>query len=104
MICPGFFTNYGLWKGISIGVLLILAGAKKDITHVSIRGPQGRYAKMEKFPIAEITSNQVFLAYQINGHKLPRKHGFPLRTVAEDHYGSEWVKYVHRIETHKIEA
>ncbi len=104
LICPGFFTNHGHWRGISIGELLKLAGAKEDITHVSIRGPQGRYANMEKFPMAEIISDQVFLAYQVNGQKLPRKHGFPLRAVAEDHYGSEWVKYVHRIEAHKIEA
>jgi sulfoxide reductase catalytic subunit YedY len=104
LICPGFFTNHGRWKGVSIAELLKLAGANEDVTHVSIRGPQGRYAKTEKFPMAEIVSNQVFLAYQVNGQKLPRKHGFPLRTVAEDHYGSEWVKYVHRIEAHKIEA
>ena len=104
LICPGFFTNHGRWKGISIAELLYLAGAKENVTHVSIRGPQGRYAKTEKFPITEVISNQVFLAYQVNGQKLPRKHGFPLRTVAENHYGSEWVKYVHRIEAHKIEA
>jgi len=103
LICPGFFTNHGRWKGISIAELLKLAGADEGITHVSIRGPEGRYAKMERFPIAEIISNQVFLAYQVNGQKLPRKHGFPLRTVAEDHYGSEWVKFVHRIEAHKVE-
>jgi DMSO/TMAO reductase YedYZ molybdopterin-dependent catalytic subunit len=28
---------------------------------------------------------------------LPQKHGFPLRLVAEDHYGARWVKYVDRI-------
>jgi sulfoxide reductase catalytic subunit YedY len=96
LICAGFFTNHGRWKGISIAELLKLAGADEAITHVSIRGPEGRYAKMERFPIAEIISNQVFLAYQVNGQKLPRKHGFPLRAVAEDHYGSERVKFVHR--------
>ena len=52
--------------------------------------------------MTEIVSNQVFLAYQVNGQVLSRKHGFPLRAVAEDHYGSEWVKFVHHIEAHKI--
>lgn len=102
LICPGFFTNHGRWKGISIAELLKLAGADAGITHVSIRGPEGRYAKVERFPITEIVSNQVFLAYQVNGQVLPRKHGFPLRAVAEDHYGSEWVKFVDHIEAHKI--
>ena len=104
MICPGFFTNHGRWRGISVANLLELAEADEGITHVTIRGPEGRYAKVERFPIAEIVSNQVFLAYQVNGRVLPRKHGFPLRTVAEDHYGNEWVKFVHRIEAHKIES
>ena len=102
LICPGFFTNHGRWKGISIAELLKLAEADERITHVTIRGPEGRYAKVERFPIAEIVSNQIFLAYQANGQVLPRKHGFPLRVVAEDHYGSEWVKFVHRVEANKI--
>ena len=102
LICPGFFTIYGRWKGISIAELLKLAGAGAGITHVSVRGPEGRYAKVERFSIREVVSNQVFLAYQVNGQVLPRKHGFPLRVVAEDHYGSEWVKFVHQIEAHKI--
>ena len=34
---------------------------------------------------------------------LPRKHGFPLRVVAEDHYGSVWIKYVHKVEAHRVE-
>ena len=38
--------------------------------------------------------NKVFLAYEVNGQRLPQKHGFPLRVVAEDHYGFQWVKYV----------
>lgn len=36
-------------------------------------------------------------AYEVNGEPLPRKHGFPLRIVAEDRYGSEWVKYVYKV-------
>jgi sulfoxide reductase catalytic subunit YedY len=33
----------------------------------------------------------------VNGETLPRKHGFPLRLVYEDAYGSEWVKYVKEV-------
>ncbi|HHP7236161.1 MAG TPA: molybdopterin-dependent oxidoreductase [Desulfobacterales bacterium] len=42
-------------------------------------------------------SDQVFLDYEVNGVPLPQKHGFPLRLVAEDHYGARWVKSVDRI-------
>ena len=100
LICPGFFTNHGRWKGISVTELLTMAGAEAGITHISFRGPAGRYAKAERFPIDEITANKIFLAYRVNGKVLPEKHGYPLRVVAEDHYGSEWVKYVHKIEAH----
>ena len=104
LICPGFFTNHGKWKGISVTELLRLAQSESGITHVTFRGPPGRYAKTERFPIAEVTANKIFLAYQVNGQVLPRKHGFPLRVVAEDHYGSEWVKYVHEVEAFKVES
>jgi len=43
-------------------------------------------------------ADTVFLAYGVNGKTLPQKHGFPLRVVAEDTYGSDWVKYVYGLE------
>lgn len=98
LICPGIFTNHGRWKGISINNLQKMAKANPDVTHVSFRGPAGRRAKKERFKIEEIASDKIFLAYQVNGKALPMKHGFPLRVVAEDHYGDEWIKYVHKIE------
>ncbi|CAB1076657.1 hypothetical protein D1AOALGA4SA_4452 [Olavius algarvensis Delta 1 endosymbiont] len=100
LICPGFFTIHGRWKGISVTDLLEMAEAATGITHVSFRGPAGRYAKINRFPIDEITADKIFLAYGVNGKVLPTEHGYPLRVVAEDRYGSEWVKYVHRIEAH----
>jgi len=100
LLCPGFFTNHGRWKGISVTELLTMAETEAGITHVSFRGPAGRYAKAERFPIDEITSHKIFLAYQVNGKTLPEEHGYPLRVVAEDRYVSEWVKYVHKIEAH----
>jgi DMSO/TMAO reductase YedYZ molybdopterin-dependent catalytic subunit len=103
LICPGFFTNYGRWKGISMLTVLDLARMNADTTHITVFGPQDTYEKVERFPIADIRSNKVFLAYQVNGEKLPQKHGFPLRVVAEDYYGSNWVKYVYKIEAIKAE-
>jgi sulfoxide reductase catalytic subunit YedY len=102
MICPGFFANQGQWKGISIAALLREAGADRDISHVTVQGPEGDYTKMERFTMKDILAEKVFLAYRINGQPLPIKHGFPLRVVAEDHYGHDWVKYVFRVTAHKI--
>jgi DMSO/TMAO reductase YedYZ molybdopterin-dependent catalytic subunit len=45
----------------------------------------------------EILAGKVFLSYGVNGESLPQKHGFPLRVVAEGHYGSSWIKYVSEV-------
>ncbi|MFB0508039.1 MAG: molybdopterin-dependent oxidoreductase [Thermodesulfobacteriota bacterium] len=103
LICPGFFANHGTWKGISIKELLQRAETKVGVTHVTIRGPKGPYEKVMRYPIKDVLSDKVFLAYRVNGEDLPRKHGFPLRAVAEDYYGHDWVKFVYEVRAEKIE-
>jgi sulfoxide reductase catalytic subunit YedY len=102
MICPGFFANHGTWKGLSLGVLLKQAQADDGVTHVTVRGPDGKYENSQRYPIEDILSNKVFLAYEVNGKPLPQRHGFPLRAVAEGYYGYDWVKYVYRVTVEKI--
>jgi DMSO/TMAO reductase YedYZ molybdopterin-dependent catalytic subunit len=97
LICPGFFANHGRWKGISMTTLLEKAKVKDGATLVTFRGPEGNYEKTERFYLKDALSNKVFLAYEVNGKPLPKKHGFPLRVVAEGHYGFNWVKYVHKV-------
>jgi sulfoxide reductase catalytic subunit YedY len=102
MICPGFFANHGSWKGISIRTILEMAQAEKDATHVTAYGPEGDYQNSQRYPMQDILSDKVFLAYEVNGKPLPQRHGFPLRAVAEDYYGYDWVKYVYKVEVNKI--
>jgi DMSO/TMAO reductase YedYZ molybdopterin-dependent catalytic subunit len=97
LICPGFFAYHGRWKGIAMERLLERAKVDKGATHVTFSGPEGKHEMVESFPIDEIRAGKIFLAYEVNGNPLPRKHGFPLRIVAEDHYGGEWVKYVYKV-------
>jgi DMSO/TMAO reductase YedYZ molybdopterin-dependent catalytic subunit len=94
LICPGFFANYGRWKGVSMGSLLQPADPEQTATRVRIESRDGRAAQ---YPLQDLLSDKVFLAYQVNGQKLPRRHGFPLRVVAEGYYGSDWVKYVAKV-------
>jgi DMSO/TMAO reductase YedYZ molybdopterin-dependent catalytic subunit len=101
LICPGFFAYHARWKGISVAKLLETAGLGSDVTEVTFSGPNGRYEKTDRFPIEDILSDKVFLAYSVNGSVLPKKHGFPLRVVAEDYYGGDWVKYVYKITANK---
>ena len=102
MICPGFFSNHGLWKGVSIWELLQTAGMTEGITHVTLRGAGSYSEKEDRFELEAVQSEKVFLAYAVNGQVLPQKHGFPLRAVAEDKLGSTWTKYVHTVEANII--
>ena len=101
LVCPGVFVNHGRWKGLVMKALLERAVLEPHATHVTFSGPNGSYEKEERFPIGDILSNKVFLAYGVNGKSLPTKHGFPLRVVAEGYFGDEWVKYVHRMTVEK---
>jgi DMSO/TMAO reductase YedYZ molybdopterin-dependent catalytic subunit len=97
LICPGVFAYHARWKGISVVKLLEMAQIGTGVTHVSFSGPEGTNEKTSRFPIEDIHSDKIFLAYNVNDKTLPEKHGFPLRVVAEDYYGGEWVKYVYKI-------
>lgn len=98
MICPGFFVNQGLWKGVSMPALLQLSRIAKDAQKVVFHGFDGSHSTTKSYPMSEAIANRVFLAYEVNGVALPRKHGFPLRVVAQDYYGGDWLKYVYQIE------
>jgi len=97
LICPGFFAYNGLWKGITMETFLKAVGFKPEATHVKFSGPKGISRKSKRFAIDEVMADKVFLAYQVNGEPLPERHGYPLRLVAEDHYGGRWVKYVDKV-------
>jgi sulfoxide reductase catalytic subunit YedY len=101
LICPGVFAYHARWKGISVAKLLEMARINPDATHVIFSGPAGTNEKTERFSMDDIVSERVLLAYGVNGQVLPRKHGFPLRVVAEGYYGGHWLKYVHKITAHK---
>lgn len=101
LICPGFFAYHARWKGVSVAKLLEMAQASSGASHVSFSGPKGSYEKTESFPIEDIRSDKVFLAYHVNNAVLPERHGFPLRVVADGYYGGQWVKYVYKMTVHK---
>jgi len=94
LICPGFFSNNGRWTGVNLKSLLQEAQMKKESQYVDISGPHGKNVRI---PLKVLDQKKIFLAYRINGETLPQKHGFPLRLVYEDAYGSDWVKYVEEV-------
>jgi len=94
LVCPGFFSNNGRWTGVNLKVLLQEARVKKDAQYADVKGAG---EKVTRIPLKDLDQKRIFLAHQVNGEPLPRKHGFPLRLVFEDAYGSDWVKYVDEV-------
>jgi len=94
LICPAFFSINGRWTGVHLNRLLQVARIKKEAQYVDINGAK---RKSVSIPLKRIQQKKIFLAYEVNGVTLPQKHGFPLRLVYEDEYGSSWVKYVDEI-------
>jgi DMSO/TMAO reductase YedYZ molybdopterin-dependent catalytic subunit len=94
LICPVFFSNNGRWTGVSLRSLLKEAQVKKEAKYLDIKGAHGKGVRIS---LGKIDQKRIFLAYRVNGEPLPQKHGFPLRLVYEDAYGSDWVKYVDEI-------
>jgi len=94
LICPGFFANNGRWTGIHLMALLQEAQFKKEAKYIDINGAHGKGVRI---PLKTVDQKRIFLAHRVNGEPLPQKHGFPLRLVYEDAYGSDWVKYVDEI-------
>jgi sulfoxide reductase catalytic subunit YedY len=97
LICPGEFSYLGNWKYLSLIDLLRATGLKPGAAKVEVHGPTDLWEKTERFQLEEVAENKIILAHGVNGQPLPERHGFPLRLVAEDHYGDEWVKCVVKI-------
>lgn len=98
LICPGVFSQNGQWRGVSLRQILDLAGIDPAAEWIEFEGEhRGRMNSKKSYSVKEAMEDKVFLAYDVNGQPLPIKHGYPLRVVAVDHFGGDWVKYVHRM-------
>lgn len=100
------------WTGTPLAPLLRDAGISPDAVELAFtgadRGIQGGreedYAR--SLSIADAMSDDVLLAYEINGQPLPPQHGFPLRLLVPGWYGMTSVKWLRSIEaiSHSFEG
>jgi DMSO/TMAO reductase YedYZ molybdopterin-dependent catalytic subunit len=63
------------------------------------RGVEGgvEQAYERSLPLSDALSDEVLLAYAVNGQPLPPQHGFPLRLVVPGWYGMTNVKWLDRV-------
>jgi DMSO/TMAO reductase YedYZ molybdopterin-dependent catalytic subunit len=91
------------WTGVRLKDLLKQAGVKAQAMQVSFAGlDEPPLYSMHKFvkalDIDHAESDEVLVAYEMNGQPLPMLNGFPLRLVVPGWYATYWVKSLHKIE------
>lgn len=95
------------WAGVSLASLLHRAGLKSEAVEVVLEGADvgevrdprspGPIAFARSLPLEKARSEDVILAYAMNGEALPVAHGFPLRAIVAGWYGMASIKWLKRI-------
>ncbi len=87
-----------LWRGISLKELLKEAGADEETARDVVFRANDGYD--DSIPYVRAMQDNVMLAYLMNGEKLPKEHGFPLRLLVPGLYGIKNVKWITEIEVY----
>jgi sulfite oxidase len=91
------------WSGLPLKEILNFAGVKSDALYVEFMGADDvfRHDKNVGFgasiTIDKALSDDVILAYEMNGKPLEPTHGFPLRVVVPGYIGARSVKWLTQI-------
>ena len=91
--CTSGWVMETTWQGVALAAVLDEAGLTAGAHTVTVRSETGWFARM---PVEE--ARRAFLATGVAGQPLPSGNGAPLRLVAPDRRGLEWVKWVDEIE------
>lgn len=91
--CTSGWALQTTWRGVRLGDVLDAAGLGDAAAGVAIRSVTGWNAHL---PLDE--ARRALLATHVAGEPLPAGNGAPLRLVAPDRRGLEWVKWVAEVE------
>jgi sulfite dehydrogenase len=85
------------WTGVRLRELLEKAGIKKDSLEVAFDGLDGPPLPtiadfIKSIPADTALSDDVIVAYEVNGAPLPMLNGFPVRLVVPGWFATYWVK------------
>jgi DMSO/TMAO reductase YedYZ molybdopterin-dependent catalytic subunit len=94
--CTGGFYSTQRWRGFRLGDLIDRAGPSPKAAHVRVVSHTGY-----RWSFDMRTARGLLLATHVGDEPLSHDHGAPLRLVAPDRRGFEWVKWVTRVELHE---
>jgi sulfite dehydrogenase len=91
------------WKGARLRDVLRKAGLEADAVQVRLNGMDGPVLPstpdfMKALDVDVALSDDILIAYSMNGRPLPLLNGFPVRLVVPGWYATYWVKMLDDIE------
>ena len=92
---PAFDVYTYNWTGVSVSILLELAGVKPGAVDVVFHASDGYSSSL---PVEKALTASTIIAVEANGGPLSRETGYPFMLVVPCWWGYKWVKFVERIE------
>jgi len=84
-----------LWEGVTLRKIIEKAVPKGGLVKTVFHAEDGY---TDSIPYSLSLSDDVFLAFKMNGEDLPKVHGYPLRAIVPGIYGMKNVKWLSKIE------
>jgi len=96
----GLMSN-AVWKGVMLRDLINRAAPLSEAARVRLHGVDNY---TDTIPLEKALEPTTLLAYEMNGVRLPHRHGYPLRVVVPGYFGEKHVKWLTRIELAAADA
>ncbi len=90
----GLMSN-AVWKGVAMRDLLETASPLSGAAKVRLHGVDNY---TDTIPLEKAMDPATLIAFEMNGARLPDRHGYPARVVVPGYFGEKNVKWLTRIE------